>query len=61
MEVLRFELCGAPAAFQTLINDYLREFVGSCTLVYLNDVLMYSNSVAEHDSHKDCRQCAQGC
>jgi hypothetical protein len=46
-----FGLCNAPATFQSLMNDLLRPFIGTSCLCYLDDILVYSKTVAEHDKH----------
>ena len=50
-KVLCFGLTNAPATFQALMNDVLREHVGKHYLVYLDDILVYSRSPAEHLEH----------
>ena len=46
-----FELTNAPASFQTFINDTLRAFLRSFATAYLNDVLVYSDTLEEHKVH----------
>jgi len=43
-----FGLCKAPAAFQRWINEVLREHIDMCCIVYLDDVLIYSNTLQQH-------------
>ena len=40
--VVPFGLCNAPAAFQHLMNDVLREYLDDFLVIYLDDVLIYS-------------------
>ena len=40
--VILFGLMNAPASFQELINDTLREYLDDFIIVYLDDVLIYS-------------------
>jgi len=46
--VMQFGLCNAPAAFQRWINEGLMEHLDMCCIVYLDDVLMYSNTLQQH-------------
>ena len=43
-----FGLCNAPATFQTLMNRTLRAQLGKSVIVYLDDIVIYSNSLKEH-------------
>ena len=46
--VMPFGLCNAPAAFQQWINEVLMEYIDVCCIVYLDDVLIYSNTRLGH-------------
>jgi len=46
--VMPFGLCNAPAAFQRWINEVLMEHINMCCIVYLDDVLIYSNTIQQH-------------
>ncbi len=46
-----FGLTDAPAAFQALINDVLRDMLNRFVFVYLDDILIFSKSVEEHVLH----------
>jgi hypothetical protein len=46
-----FGLNNAPAEFQALVNDVLREMVNLFIFVYLNDILVFSRSAQEHVLH----------
>ena len=50
--VVPFGLCNAPASFQTYINDSLgRDILDQYVTAYIDDVLIYSNSLEEHRAH----------
>ena len=49
--VMPFGLTGAPSTFQHYINDTLREFLDVFATAYLDDILIYSESIKEHRQH----------
>ena len=49
--VLPFGLCNGPASFQAYINDTLREYLDIFCTAYLDDILIYSDSLEEHQGH----------
>ena len=49
--VLPFGLCNGPSSFQQYINDSLREYLDVFCTAYLDDILIYSNSLADHRGH----------
>ena len=46
-----FELTNASATFQAFINDTLRSFLESFCTTYLDDVLIYSDTLKQHKTH----------
>eukprot|EP00775_Hariotina_reticulata_P002460 gene2461-2763_t len=49
--VTPFGLTAAPATFQRLVNQALHEYVGDFCFVYLDDILIFSESYEEHFRH----------
>lgn len=46
-----FGLTNAPAVFQNLMNDLLRDMINRFVFVYIDDILIYSRTPAEHTQH----------
>lgn len=46
-----FGLTNAPATCQQFVNDVLREYLDLFVVVYLDDILIYSENSAQHDDH----------
>ena len=46
--VMPFGLCNAPATFQAFLNDVLRECLDTVVVIYLDDILIYSQDKATH-------------
>jgi hypothetical protein len=46
-----FGLTNAPAVFQHLMNDIFRDYMDEFVVVYLDDILIFSNDQAIHDKH----------
>ncbi len=49
--VLPFGLVNAPAVFQALVNDVLRDMLNIFVFVYLDDILIFSPSLQVHVQH----------
>ena len=50
-KVLAVGLSNAPSTFQALMNKVLKEMIGKFCLVYLDDVLIFSRTPADHVQH----------
>ena len=48
-----FGLVNAPATFQGMMNEILAPYRHKCCVVYLDDIVVYSNSAEEHRKHLD--------
>lgn len=46
--VIPFEITNAPAVFQALINNVMRDLLNVFVFVYLDDILIYSKDVTQH-------------
>lgn len=46
-----FSLTNTPASFQNMINHILREFIDHFVIVYLDDILIYSETLEQHRGH----------
>ena len=49
--IMPFRLTNMPTAFQCFINDIFGDLLDVCMLVYLDDILNYSDSEEEHIWH----------
>ena len=48
---LPFGLCNAPGTFQQLMTSIINEYLFSFVLIFLDDVLVFSRNVEEHEKH----------
>ena len=49
--VLPMGLCNSPAVFQSLMNDTFREYLNQFVLVFLDDIIIYSDTLEDHERH----------
>jgi hypothetical protein len=49
--VMPFGLTNAPATFCTFMNNIFREWFDDFMVVYIDNILVYSNSMEEHVEH----------
>ena len=56
--IMPFSLTNAPMAFQQFMNNMFSDLLDVCVVVYLNDILIYSNNMSEHHWHvKEVLKC----
>jgi len=49
--VMPFGLTNAPAAFQQFVNTIFADMLDVCVIVYLDDILIYSEDMESHQQH----------
>jgi len=49
--VMPFGLTNVPAAFQCFMNDLFSDLLDVCVVVYLDDILIYSDDITQHWKH----------
>lgn len=49
--VTAFRLMNAPATFSTLMNKLFHPYLDQFVVLYLNDIIVYSNILKEHVVH----------
>src|SRR5882724_10726039 len=56
-------LTNAPAAFQQFMNDIFVDMIDIIVIIYLDDILIYSDNITKHKAHIRevlCRLCTNG-
>ena len=48
---MSFKLKNVSVIFQRLINNMLREYLDDFVIIYLNDILIYSDNLKMHHKH----------
>jgi len=46
-----FGLTNAPTVFQRFMNDIFSNLLDVCVMIYLDDILIYSNNMSKHHQH----------
>jgi hypothetical protein len=49
--VMPFGLTNAPAAFQRFVNEVFADMIDISVIVYIDDILIYSDTPEEHENH----------
>jgi len=49
--VMPFGLCNTPGTFQHYMHDVFRDFLDKFLVIYLDDFLVYSDNLKEHQKH----------
>jgi len=49
--VMPFGLTNAPASFQRFMNNLFSDLLDVCVVVYLDDILIYSDDIMQHREH----------
>ncbi len=50
-QVMHYSLTNAPASFQCFMNDIFKDLLDVCVVVYLDNILMYSENQTKHEEH----------
>ncbi len=49
--IMLFKLCNALTTFQLMMNSILWNLLNKFCLIYLNDILIFSDSISDHQKH----------
>jgi hypothetical protein len=49
--VMSFGLTNAPAFFMHLMNKVFMDYLDTFVVIFIDDILVYSKSEAEHEKH----------
>jgi len=49
--VMPFRLTNAPATFQSLVNNTLQDYLNIFCMAYLDNILIYLETLKEHKEH----------
>jgi len=49
--IMPFDLTNTPAVFQWFINNLFSDLLDVCIVIYLDDILIYSNNMSKHYWH----------
>ena len=48
---MSFGLINAPATFQVFINNILQKYLNIFIIIYLDNILIYSQTEEDHEQH----------
>lgn len=46
-----YGLANAPSVFQAFMNEVFREYLHRFVLIFIDDILVYSNNLDDHKNH----------
>ena len=49
--IMSFGLTNAPAVFMDMMNKVFKDFLDTFIIVFIDDILVYSKTEAEHKEH----------